>query len=1054
MLQKLLLTLCLCAGCVLLAYAQEQTVTGTVSDEQGPLPGVTVQIKGTSKGVVTNIEGKYTISVPSSETVLIYNFVGYTDKEVTVGNQSVIDVLLAQDTQELEEVVVTAIGVERSERSLGYAVQAVNSEDLLKTNETSALNSLQGKVAGVNISSASGNPGASTKVRIRGLSSISGDNQPLYVINGVPVSNSAIGSSDLNGSLDFGNALNDLNPEDIQEVSVLKGAAATTLYGSRGANGVILITTKSGQDAATRRKKAEISVNFGVSFLTPLKLPEFQNRYGQGIDGDTDLEENTSWGPRFDGQLRPWGRVVDNQQKIKPYENLEDNVRNFFDVGVTYNTGVSLGGGNEKTNYYLSYSNVTSDGYIPTSVDEYNRNTISFSGGTDLFNGLKSTININYINTESSQVYGGQQQNSIFNSLYQIPRDIPITELADLNAPFNTPENYFTPFSLLNPYFVINEYGNEYNADRVFGSLDLSYELVKNLNLRWRIGTDVINRELNEWEPVLDIEGPNASQSNPGRFRVTRQYNNVINSDVILTYLLKFTEDFSMNALVGYQVNPRKSRTLVTEVGSLQIPGFYDISNSADRPTSIQNDSERRYNGVYAQVDFDFRNWLFLTLTARNDWSSTLPKDERSFFYPSASLGVVFSDVLDTGDWLSYGKLRLSAAQAGNDAPPYSTQTVFKTSGFSDGFTELRFPLNNAAAFSEDNLAGNPSLKPELTTEYEAGLEMRFYNGRFGFDFTYYDRTIEDLIFTVPQSPSSGFSSQTRNIGKISNKGIEVLLTATPVETPSFTWDISVNFTRNRNNVEELADGLEEVPLGGLSTVPFVAIEGRPLGVIKGQVPRRDPNGNIIVNSDGRPDYITDQEIGDTQVDFITGMTNTFSWKWLSFDFTVDWRKGGLMYSRTADLLYFLGTTPYTTYNDRRPFVIPNSVVEVSEGEFRENTTPIAQEGFNMLTFWGDGGFEGDRAFLVKRDYIKLREVNFTLTAPKQWLKNTPFGRASISFVGRNMFIWTPDSNIFVDPESSSFVTGSGTNDIEAEYGEFSTTLPTRSYGFAIKFTL
>ncbi|GAA4842745.1 SusC/RagA family TonB-linked outer membrane protein [Algivirga pacifica] len=1031
-------------------------VTGVVSDENGPLPGVTVVIKGTTNGTVTGIDGDYQLTIPEGDITLVYQFVGYKDKEVAVGNQSVIDVQMEADTKELDEVVVTAIGIERSERSLGYSVTAVDSEELVKTNETSALNSLQGKVAGINITRASGNPGASTKVRIRGLSSLTGNNQPLYVINGVPVSNSSLGSSDLNGSLDFGNALNDINPDDIVNISVLKGASATALYGLRGANGVIMITTKSGKDAALRRRKAEVTVNLGVTFDTPLKLPELQNRFGQGFNGEEDLSENTSWGPRFDGKLRLWGRQVGTQQKAKPFENLENNIRNFFGVGVQFNTSVSLGGGNDKVNYYASYSNVTSDGYIPSDKDIYQRNTFTFSGGAKLTNNLKSSASVSYINTEGRQVFGGQSQNSVFDNLYQTPRDIPVTELADLNDPFNTPENYYTPYGLINPYFVIEEYGNNYNQDRVFGNILLEYELLEGLSLQWRLGDDVINRRLEQWSPLLEIEGPNAAQSDPGQYQVTREYVNQINSDLIASYLWKISEDFSLNTIAGWNVNHRGSETLVTQINSLESPGFYDLSNSSDLPIATQINSQRRLQAIYASVDADFRNFLFLTAAARNEWSSTLPEDNRSFFYPSVNLSFLFSELIDN-DLFTYGKVRLGYARSANDALPYQTETVFFPSGFTDGFTQLRFPLANTAAFSENNLAGNPNLKPELTDEFELGTELRFFTGRLYIDATYYNKTTSDVILAVPLPLSTGYSVQTRNAARVRNKGIELLVRGTPVETDNFNWTISWNFTRNRNEVLELTDGVEEVSLGGLSTIQFQAIPGQPMGVFKGQVPLRDDNGNIVVNESGRPIFEQNVILGDSQEDFITGLTNSFQWRGLTFDFTLDYRKGGLMYSRTADIMHFLGTTPETLYNDRRPFVIPGSVVNVNpdpngEPQYEPNTVPIAQENNSLLTFWGDGGFEGDRAYLVKKDYVKLREINISYRLPSNWLNRTPFGMVSFGFVARNLFIVTPDSNIYVDPEMTSFASGSGV-DAGSEFGEFTTTLPTRSMGGMLKFT-
>ena len=438
-------------------WAQGRTVSGRVtSQEDGlALPGVNVLLKGTPTGTVTDGGGRYTLSIPSVGATLVFSFIGLVSQEIEVGNQSVVDVQMKEDAQQLSEIVVTALGIEKQERNVGYSISKVAGDELIKTKSPNTLNSLQGKIAGVNITSASGSPGASSRIIMRGFSSLSGSNQPLFVVDGVPINNGVVGTDDLNGGLDFGNRVNDINPEDIESVTVLKGASGTALYGSRAASGVIIITTKKGKAATT--KGTSITASSSVTFDTPLKLPTFQNDYGQGFFGERDLLENTSWGPKFDGQDRVWGWTVNGQQQLKPYVALPDNVKDFWDVGITYNNNVAISNGDDKSSYYLSYGNVNSDGIMPTEADSYNRNTISLRGTTTFSNKLAASGSFNFVSKDNKFVPTGQEQ-AVYDNVIQTPRDISIVDHKDYKSTFNNLDNYYNGYAL-NPYYVLNEHG-------------------------------------------------------------------------------------------------------------------------------------------------------------------------------------------------------------------------------------------------------------------------------------------------------------------------------------------------------------------------------------------------------------------------------------------------------------------------------------------------------------------------------------------------------------------------------------------------------------------
>jgi len=1036
-----------------LVNAQSKSIAGKVisADDGQPVIGATVKVKGSTVGTITGTTGEFKINLPENAKTLVISYVGMVTVDVEAKNGVIVS--LKSDSKMIDEVVVTAIGVSRSQKGLSYSVAQVNSEEIIRGGDRSALNSLQGKIAGVSISSSSGAPGASSRVVLRGYSSIGGSNEPLFVVDGVPINNGAPGSTSLKGSYDFGNRINDINPNDIASVSVLKGASASALYGSRAANGVILITTKSGSQ--TDKLKVEIVSN--TSFSSPLKIYDTQNVFGQGWSSSHELIENGSWGPKMDGTQRLWGNMVDNQQQFKPFAAQKSNVLDFYDLGQTYNNSIAISGGKDKATFYTSYSNIYDDGILPTNVDHYKRNAFTMKGSVK--GGVITTsAQFNYINKKVSASQGGQGY-SVYNNLLQIPRDFSIVDFKDYKSTFNNLDNYYTPYSIVNPYYTLAEDGNTINEDKVFGNVSIEANLLKWLKATVKVGEDFSNYQSLTWRAITKPQGFNASSTQePGSVDRVTSYTNEFNVDGYLTFSPRISESISMNGIAGFNVNSRESKTLGVGVIGLDLPFFYELTNSSSTPTVTPGYSQRRLVGAYFQTDIAYNNYLFLNAGFRNDWSSTLPKDANSFMYPTIGLSLVMTDAFPiTKEIFSFAKLRASYGMTGNDPDPYSLLSVYPKSLITYPFGELSFPLNGMNAYEVGNTIGNPTLKPELTREFEIGGDLRFFNNRLGIDVTYYKRNTTNQILLVPIAHSSGYASQWMNLGNVENKGLELLVNVTPVKTKSFEWNASITFSNNRNNVVELSPLLEKVSLGGLTTMGFFASVGKPLGYYEGTVAEKDPNGNIVVDANGLPVASATKEVlGYAQADFMMGLTNSLTYKDFSMSFVFDIRKGGLIYSRTADVNYFVGNAPQTLYNDRNPFIVPNSVQKVplydATGavvgtDYIENRTPIAAE--KICDYWNNGGSDMDKTWLLDKSNIRLRELVIGYSIPKKILAGKFISGINLSLIGRNLLLFTTKDNRFVDPESSSFG-----NNIAGEFGEFSSSPSVRNIGFSLKVTL
>jgi TonB-linked SusC/RagA family outer membrane protein len=1042
------------------AFAQDIQITGKVtSAEDGSgLPGVSVGVKDTPNGTITNIDGKYTLTAPVN-AILVFSFVGMETQEIPVEGQTAIDISMSSGLITVQEVIVTAFGQTRAQKSLGYAATSVKSDEFARQSQTDAMNALQGKVAGVQVTTAGGGPNASTKVIIRGYSSIKGENNPLYVIDGTPIDNSQRTNSDATG-VDYGTRSNDINSSDIESMTVLKGAAATALYGPRASNGVIMVTTKKGKNS----EKLSVEVNTSVSVSDVLRLPQMQNTFGQGWSGLFAYEENGSWGPEMTGEVRTWGNVIDNSQKLKEFSPVIDNLYEFYDYGMQYNNAVSLRGGTEKSSFYLSYNNVSADGVIPTKVDQNNKNAFTFTGSTK-GKYLTVSTSFHYVKRDGSTIPDGlggtNSAANLYTELLQIPRDLSIVEFMDYkNDPFNTPDNYFTPYAA-NPYFALNENQAKFDEDRIFGNVSMDAQITKWLSATYRVGVDASSFNRKEYEAIVRFT-PGSPQNlrgvteNPGMVidenRSTREFS----QDILLKASHTFN-NLSVEGLLGFTSFQHDYQRVTGQINSLIIPEFYDLSNTDATKVAETFEQHKRQYGYFGTATLGYKELLYLNLSGREDYSSTLPKDANSFFYPAASLSFVPSELMNVTS-IDRLKLRLSYGKAGNDADPYLLYPVMTSSEVVIPFTSLIFPLNNVGAFERYNRIGNPNLKPEITTEEEFGIDFMAFDNRFGIDLALYNRVSDGQILEVNIPPSSGYSLQVINFGKVKNQGIELLASVVPVRSSNFEWALTANFTKNTSEVLDLPGGADvnEIVLRTIYDVELVAIEGQPLGILRAPDYQRDDEGHIIVSaSTGIPEGTTEKTIiGDVQPDYILGVINSLKYKDFDLSFTIDYRPGGYMYSGTADLHYFVGNATQTTFNERQPFIVPNSVKpnpyydeeDPTSPEYVENDVCINMNDNNSY-FYHSANTVANRDRVIPRDYLKLRDVSLSYRLPSKLLTPLKYVEGvDIILSGRNLLLWTPVDNNFIDPESTSFG-----NDLVSELGEFRTGPTVRSFTASLR---
>lgn len=1065
------------------AQAQGIVVSGkiTSADDEGEIPGVTVVEKGTTNGTISDTDGNYKLSVTDANSVLIFRFIGLQSQEVQVGSQSVIDVAMSESSISLDEVVVTAVGIEREKKALGYSVENVDGKQVAQVSEPDALRALQGKIAGVNITGSSGAAGSATRITIRGNSSFLGNNQPLFVVDGVPFNNSegtqianggfSNAGNQLTGGGAYSSRIADLDPNNIASMTVLKGAAAAALYGSRAANGVILITTKTGS-SRTSRKGLEVTYASSYSIEQVANLPDYQNTYGTGTNFAYS-QVNGSWGAPFVGtkdyatlqEIPHWYSGVPGFEELNgttvPYQAYPDNVKDFFRNGSVLDQSVSITGGNEKSVISLVVSNTQNDGYVPDS--EFNRTNISVGGKVELDNGLRAGGNLSYSNTQQNTFQGGA--NNAVGNASAFGRTLYLGRNWDLQGqPFQNPltqgSEFFVGTSQSdNPRWSVQNAGINTSVDRIIANINLGYDLSEWLSVDYKAG-------INSYSQYgIDFIRP-GSRGAGGLGRIIEDYLNFeeIESNLLLTASPEINEKFSLRAVAGFNINQRTMQRQLYQGTGYVTFDIDDIDNTNNVVPAGGRFTQRRIFGLFGDVSLGYEDYLFLNLTGRSDWSSTLPEGNRNFFYPAVSSSFILSDALNiSSSAVNSIKLRASWSEVGNDTQPYQLQPVYlvnaRTTAQGNGLPFTQTGGATVPGSTLSDIARDPNLKPERTREVELGISAQFFNNRVGVDLAVYDRLTFDQIAPVSLPDVSGFTQLFTNFGSLSNRGIEIGLDLTPIQLDNgLRWNIYGTFTHNKNVVEELVDGTNEIIIRALfagSVVPVLR-EGEEYGLIRGSVSARDDEGNLLIDpATGQIiDALNPEIVGNPNPDFIVGITNTVSWKGFTLSAVVDWRQGGDMYSITNQTYLGRGVTKDT--EDREINVVipgvfgdPNTLEPIrnEDGSKVPNNVQIEiNEAYFGNTFATNGQ---DEWSVWDATTIRLREVSLNYDLPSSLLSRTPFGAASIGFTGRNLWFSAPNfpeaSNF--DPETSQF----GANN---EVGfEFNAAPSVKRYGVNLKLT-
>ncbi len=1033
--------------------AQTVPVNGSVTSKltAKPLEGVTVNVSGTNIATQTDVNGRFTINAPVN-SVLIFSIVGYQSQQVSTGTSTSLSVSLEEASSSLNEVVVTALGISKQKKSLGYAVQELKSAAISEAKEPNLVNALAGKIAGVRVTNSQGDMGSS-RIIIRGETSIAGNNQPLFVVDGVPVDNSQLGAG---GSRDFANAISDLNAEDIESISVLKGPNAAALYGSRAAAGVILIKTKTGRT----KKGLGITFNSNVTFEDLLILPDYQNAYGQGSNGRFSYVDgkgggindgvDESWGPQLDGRLIP--QFFSNGEAV-PFVAHPDNVRDFFKTGSVINNSISIADATEKFDYRVSFNHLKQNGVIPNSEQE--KKSVSLNTTLRLTPRLSFVSNVNYYINQADNLPGaaGRRATSTMLQFTWFGRQVDIHRLRNYRtedgSTFNWNNSYYS-----NPYFIAYENTVGQRRNRVIGNVGFNYNFGKGLVLNFRSGTDYYN----DRRKLKVAYGTNGTPF--GSYQETAYTLNENNTEATLQYVKKLNQDFSIDVLGGANLRTRTYEENDQLAPRLAVADVYTLSNSRDPLQSSNYYSRLKNYSAFGSGQIGFRNYAFLNVTARNDWSSTLPVQNLSYFYPSANLSVVLTDALGIkNDFLSYAKIRGGWSKVGKDADPYQLINIFNFAA----------PFGANPQLNPSTINYNEDLKPETTTSTELGAEFAFLKNRLRLDLSAYNTNSSDQILSVDVSPSTGYRQKLLNAGKINNKGIEVQLNAVPVQK-EISWEVNLNYSANRSRVLELdKEGrLQNYVIGSSGSAQVIASVGQPYGTIFGNAFLRNASGQIIVNPDGSPKADPSKKVlGKYTPDWVGGVTNTVSYKNFKLSFLIDASIGGSIYSGTYATGTYTGVLENTLQGRDAEhgglyYYYPgnnkaNGSVQVQNNDGAPNGEVIYDDGIIFDGVAADGSHNKtvlpaqqyyksfrtiDEANIFDASFVKLRELKLGYTLPNRWIRGAGFESASITLVGRNLWIIHKEVP-YIDPETA-FNTGNA-------QGLESLTLPTtRSYGFNI----
>ncbi len=1015
----------------------QKTISGTVTDESGEaIIGATVLMKGSASGTITDIDGKYSIEVPEEATTLVFSYIGFATQEVEITGTT-LNVTMSEGV-DLEKVVVTALGVSRKEKSLGYASQEIDGEALTKSRDANFLNTLQGKVAGVQITGSS-NLGGSTRILLRGAASVTGNNQPLFVVDGVPMDNSNFAAggktlADRNqvrgaGGYDYGSAISDINPDDIESVNVLKGPAGAALYGDRGSNGVIMITTKKGSRTQDTKLPIGITINSSIQFNEVAVLPTYQNQYGGGagnVFGNSVLDTNQmvvdfgydgSWGPKFDGQqVRHWDSYDPsdpaNYGQTRAWEANPNNVKDFFRTGILATNSIALSGGNNLGSFRLSYTNLHQLGTQVNS--ELTRHNVGFNADYNLTDKLKAFASVNFVASQGNgrPITGyGLSIMSQFNQWFQ--RQLSMDRLMNYKNPDGSQRTWNRNSEVDgsgkywdNPYWERYENGQADRRERVFGNVGLRYQITDFLAISGRAMTDFYTDRREEW---IAVGGVNESRYSEDVYFVREN-----NYEAKLDFNKRFGELVSVNAFAGvnFRTNHYDRNSSSTQ-GGLNTAGLYNLSNSASDLLIYDYRSKKEIFSTFVNASAGFKDFVYLDVSYRFDINSTLPTTKNLFHYYSIGASFIFSEILPKNDILSFGKLRVSYGQTGAGTDPYKLDITYITN-----------PTFNGNALSTvPNSLNNANLLPERTNAFEVGLDLRFLKDRLGLDVTYYNQVTSDLIFGVTQSPTTGYTTRELNAGKILNYGVEIAAYGTPVKTKSgFRWDIGFNFAKNDNKVLELKEGTDNLRLSSLFGVALEARVGETYGTFVGTDFVYDDAGNKLVDQNGHYVVSESKPLGSVLADFTGGVSTTVSFKGITLYLLFDFQSGGKIFSLSNMFGKYSGMFEETAADGVRENGIVvegmSATQDAITGDWTSTGVANTVNTDAQSHFFLNQGYIINAADIYDASFVKFREARLGYTFPNKLFGKTPFRDVTLSVVGRNLAIL--HKNVpHIDPEAA-----------------------------------
>ncbi|MCO4293442.1 SusC/RagA family TonB-linked outer membrane protein [Solitalea sp. MAHUQ-68] len=1035
----------------LTTYAQQKKITGTVTSKADglPLPAVSVTVKGTSLGSQTDVDGKYSISVPENGT-LMFSYVGFQLKEVKVGSTSVINIALESDERQLGEVVVTALGINRQAASLGYSTAKIKAEDLTRAKSASVVQSLNGKVSGLQINTVNSGVNPTTRIVLRGNRSLTGNNQALIVLDGVIVPS---------------NILNTINPDDIENVSILKGSNASALYGSEASNGAMLISTKKGTKNKPRITYSNVSTIEQISYL-----PSMQDRFGSGsAEGIATYDpiENQQYGPAFDGTLRPLGRVLeDGSIQEVTYKSRIKEKTNFFDNGLNMQNNIAMSTGNENSLLYFSYQNVNANGTVPG--DQGKRNTFRLNGTKEVIKDLNLNFNASYAQNRADVHSNNDRDNSVYWNVINAAPQVPLTSYKDWrNDKFSNPNGYYNDY-YFNPYYKIDNFRTDSRNDFFIGSFDLNYKLTPWMTAMYRLsasGNDFSSKEYGDKFTYSDFAKAGTAKKDVAGYVTDRSsFNNQVTSEIYIDLSKKFG-DFTTSLKIGNQVRQNAAKYSVVGASALVNPGLFNVSNRTGELAGSESNYKSRSIGLLGNLNVGYKDYLFLEVSGRNDWVSVLAPENRSFFYPGVNLSYVLTQGIDAlknnsvltyakvrGGWSKTGQVNLASNAysdwgVGVSTPTYGAYALFPTYGPQAGF-----PYGSLAGYTISNRIVSNNLKPEFTTGYELGAELGFWNDRLNIDATYYKTSSTNQTVGASVSNATGYSSYLFNTGELTNEGVEADVRLTPIKLDNgFRWNVGFNYSYNENKVVSISDSINELALTSGGDAQVYAIKGQSFPVIKGSYYERDPEGRVIVDAKtGYPVKAADQKIfGSSSPKHKLGVTTSFEYKNFTLSGVFEYRGGYVISNNIGSNMDFTGASGRSASFDRQRFVYPNSVYkDPATGKYVENKNITVADG--GAGFWANAAVNTSVAenYITSGAYWKVRELVLSYNFPQSVISKMKVVKGmSLSLIGRNLFTWTPKSNMYTDPEYS-FTDGNGQG-----INTINQTPPTRTFGGSLSVT-